>query len=287
MRAPFLLLIPFALAGCSQTESLRSPQPSSERSDQPLTEQVADMAPPAVSVSAAPGVAFAYRYSFTLPAPRIAAVQEEHAQACEKLGLGRCRITGMRYSLIDERRIEAMLSFKLDPAIARQFGKSGTEVVAREDGKLVDSEISGHDAGAAIRTASRNLAQLDEDLRRIEEQLGRKGLAAVERERLQSEAQRLRQAIRASRDERADQEDSLATTPMTFSYGTATSGPALGEAAKRAGLSFASSMTILAIALIWLLPWLAVAGLAWALFRTLRLRWPPRRQAVAPETVAP
>src|SRR6187551_3520256 len=68
---------------------------------------------PRVSASAAPGVAFNYRYAFELPALRIAAVQEEHAQACEKLGLSRCRITGMRYRLISERDIEAMLDFKL------------------------------------------------------------------------------------------------------------------------------------------------------------------------------
>ena len=74
---------------------------------------------PNVGPTAAPGVAFNYRYAFRLAAPRIAAVQEQHAQLCERLTVARCRITGMRYRVVNERDIEAMLAFKLDPAVAR------------------------------------------------------------------------------------------------------------------------------------------------------------------------
>src|SRR6185369_12729926 len=98
---------------------------------------------------------FNYRYAFRLPAERIASVQEEHQQACEKLGINRCRITGMRYRLVGSNEVEARLAFKLDPAIARQFGKDGAASVARADGMTVDSEISGVDAASAIRQASR------------------------------------------------------------------------------------------------------------------------------------
>ncbi|MFN3389797.1 MAG: hypothetical protein ACK40O_12800, partial [Allosphingosinicella sp.] len=59
-------------------------------------------APPGVSPTAAPGVAFNYRYAFRLPARAIGPVQEQHAAACEKLGTDRCRITGMRYTMSDE-----------------------------------------------------------------------------------------------------------------------------------------------------------------------------------------
>ena len=41
------------------------------------------------------------------------------------LGVARCRITGMRYRVVNENDIEAMLAFKLDPAIARRFGQQG------------------------------------------------------------------------------------------------------------------------------------------------------------------
>ena len=54
---------------------------------------------PAMSApTAAPGVAFNYRYAFRLAAPRIAEVQEQHAQMCERLTVARCRITGMLLS---------------------------------------------------------------------------------------------------------------------------------------------------------------------------------------------
>lgn len=60
------------------------------------TEQSADGAGPNVSVTAAPGVAFNYRYAYRLANARIQAAQEAHAQMCEKLTVARCRITGMR-----------------------------------------------------------------------------------------------------------------------------------------------------------------------------------------------
>ncbi|HEY5711169.1 MAG TPA: hypothetical protein VIT38_04665, partial [Allosphingosinicella sp.] len=72
---------------------------------------------PNVGPTAAPGVAFNYHYAFRLAAPRIAQVQEEHAQMCERLTIARCRITGLLYRYIDERNIEARLELKLDPAI--------------------------------------------------------------------------------------------------------------------------------------------------------------------------
>jgi hypothetical protein len=68
-------------------------------------EMSADGAGPNVAVTAAPGVAFNYRYAYRLANARIQAAQEAHAQMCEKLTVARCRITGMRYSLVNERDI--------------------------------------------------------------------------------------------------------------------------------------------------------------------------------------
>jgi uncharacterized lipoprotein len=63
-----------------------------------VQEEATDASAPGVNVTAAPGVAFNYRYAFQLPSSRIAAAQEAHASACETLGLTKCRITGMRYN---------------------------------------------------------------------------------------------------------------------------------------------------------------------------------------------
>src|SRR5687768_3770677 len=54
--------------------------------------------PPGIAPTAAPGVAFNYRYAFRLPGENISRVQEEHAQACEKMGIELCRITAMNYT---------------------------------------------------------------------------------------------------------------------------------------------------------------------------------------------
>ena len=233
---------------------------------------------PNVGVSAAPGVAFDYRYAFRLPSERISAVQEQHAQACEKLGLTRCRIIGFRYRLIRDDEIEAMLAFKLDPAIARQFGKSGAEVVDRSEGMLVDAEINGTDAGAAIAQANRTEAELNDELQQVERQLARGGIPAYERARLQSEAQMLRQQIRSNRAGRTANQESLATTPMAFHYGSGELIPGFDTRSPiRAALeqswdNLIAGVATLLLILITLLPWAALALLGWWAARRLRPR---------------
>lgn len=241
---------------------------------------------PNVSPTAAPGVAFNYRYAFRLPAQRIAAVQEQHAQACEKLGLDRCRITGMRYRLVNERDIEAMLAFKLDPAIARQFGKQGNDAVVQAEGMLVDSEISGQDVGSEIAASTRSEAQLAEDLQRIEAQLARAGLRSPERAELQAQAEQLRQSIRSIRTVRTETRESLAKTPMVFQYGSGDLVPGFDtnspfrEAIKQAGDNLIGGLSVLLVILVSLLPWALLALLGWWVWRRVR---PGRVVSPAPQ----
>ena len=239
------------------------------------------MSPPSIGPTAAPGVAFNYRYAFRLPGERIAAVQEQHAAACEKLGLDRCRITGLRYRLMGEDDVEAMLAFKLDPAIARQFGRTGIETVTRAEGMLVDSEISGEDAGADIERATRNVNELDEDLNRVEAQLARAGLRSTERAELQMQAERIRQSIRATRADREDRRESLAKTPMVFNYGSGDLAPGfdsrspLKAALQRAGDNFVAGFATLLVLFVTILPWAIVLLFLYWLFR--RFGGPLRR----------
>lgn len=80
------------LAGCSKAP---------DGTDAPAASDTAGA--PGIAVTAAPGVAFNYRYGFRLPPRAIAAVQEAHASTCEKLGIARCRITGMDYPVPPRR----------------------------------------------------------------------------------------------------------------------------------------------------------------------------------------
>ncbi|WP_114953361.1 DUF4349 domain-containing protein [Sphingosinicella terrae] len=241
---------------------------------------------PDVALASAPGVAFSYLYAFQLPGERIAGIQEQHARACERLGASRCRITAMQYRAADPATVEAMLSLKVEPSLARRFGQLGSEAVERAAGTLVDVEISGLDVDASIRSAARRVVELQEELRRIEGRLGSR-LSPEERVRLDAEALQLRQSIRAVQDSRIDQRDSLASTPMAFHYRStpavaeARETPSLAASADRAIANFMSGVTILLIVVVTLLPWAIAAATGWGIFRLFR----PRPKAVAPDPV--
>ena len=220
--------------------------------------------PPNTSPTAAPGVAFNYRYAFRLPGQRVSEVQEQHARACEQLGVSRCRITGMRYRVVNDRDVEALLAFKLAPSLARRFGQAGVELVTRSQGMLFDSEISGTDVGTAIRATGRSIVEMSEDLERLEARLRQRGLSAAERMQLEDEARQLRQAIRAARANREDQQESLATTPVVFQYVSGDlvpsfdTRPSLGRAASRAWDNLLAGVSLIVIMLVSLLPWVAL-----------------------------
>jgi hypothetical protein len=248
------------------------------------TEQSADGAGPNVSVTAAPGVAFNYRYAYRLANARIQAAQEAHAQMCEKLTVARCRITGMRYSLVNERDISASLELKLDPAIARQFGKDATKVITDAQGMLVDQQITGTDMVPTIEGANRGRAALQDELDRINRELARAGLSNIIRDRLLSEASQVRAQMRGLAEQRTAAEETLATTPMAFYYGSGQTVPGfdderpIGRALERAGANFQGALGFLIIAGATLLPWALLTALLVWLWRRLRVgAWLSRR----------
>lgn len=240
----------------------------------------ADVAAPGITPTAAPGVAFNYKYAFRLPAERIHTVQEEHAQACEKMGLARCRITGMYYHLNNERDVEARLDFKVDPAAARAFGKEGIDAVNRADGLLVESEITGEEQQSAIDAATRNAGEGQDRLTAIEAQLARKGLSGSERAELQNQAEQIRGAISANKAVRAEKQALLATTPMSFNYQSGDMAPGVRRSLSEGFRNLVGALEWMLLAAITLLPWALAALLIWWAARRVRavLR---RREAVA------
>lgn len=280
MRCLALLAL-IALAGCSKVGP-REPDRDRRTFDlpesMPVPARMDSSDAPAIAVSAAPGVAFNYRYAFRLPNARISAVQEAHAQMCEKLGIDRCRITGMRYRLVDEDDVSAMLAFKLEPAIARDFGKRAEAGVKEAQGMLVDSEISGVDMGERIAAADRNRTALREELAKIDTQLAQPGLSAPERTRLEQQAQDLRRQLRAADDDKDDARSSLATTPMVFNYGSGGMIPGfdgtspLRDAFATGWRSFVTMVSFVVIAIGVLVPWALLGAIAYLVWR----KWRPR-----------
>ena len=278
------------LAACSKRDDNPPPknQPSLPSLRYEPTESAADVAAPGVDVTAAPGVAFDYRYAFRLPANKISAVQEAHAQACEKLGIDKCRITGMRYRLVDQKDIEAMLALRLDPKLARQFGKDATGVVQKSDGMLVDQEITGEDVGSRIAAAGKSEAELRDELARIEAELSRKvpmirgnvaPQAAVDRQSLLDRAEEIRRQLRELGERKDSDKEALAGTPMVFNYGSGSVVPGfdvrspLRDALQTSGDNLIGGFAAILVIVLTLLPWLLVATLAIWLFRRARRRW--------------
>ena len=269
MRKALGLIGLVLLAGCGRGDQNGGRQPQADNAA-----SLADVASggPDVALTAAPGVAFNYRYTFRLPAERIIGVQEAHAQACEKLGAAHCRITGLNFRRTGDDYIEARLDLKLDPAIARAFGKQGTETVTRADGLLAEEEITGEDVGTAIEAASREQGQQADQLRRIEAQLARPGLGSAERAQLQADAQRLREASAASQAGKAEKQESLARTPMTFAYESGEMAPGIRRSLHNGFDNLAGGLEVMLTLAITLLPWAVLALLIWWAIRFLKAR---------------
>lgn len=300
---PFLVLLLATTASCggapdrSERSDSRGGQPSTQQVREPAaadaTESIGAPAPgaqagraaagPNVSPTAAPGVAFNYRYAFALAAPRVAELQERHAQMCERLTAARCRITGVHYEVISPEDIEARLELKLEPGSARLFGRQATDAVREAGGMSTETEISGIDVGTGIRQTGRNIDQLNAELRRIEARLAQQNLPGYEREQLENEARNLREQITRLGEVREADQETLATTPMVFQYGSGSLVPGyqppttIGEALGRAGNNFMEGGKILLVALITIAPWVLAALLLLGLGLWVRRRWFPKR----------
>lgn len=293
MRKAICVSLLLATAACGQGADQRSardgqanmatfdvqqePEPASSRTPRP----------PGIGPTAAPGVAFNYRYAFRLPAENIGRVQEEHAAACEKMGVELCRITAMNYRDQGDGDIDAQLAFKLDPARARAFGRDGQAIVTRAEGELLEAAITGTDVGAEISEASRAQAQRADEIRRIEQQLARAGLSSAERVELQQQLQGLRGTVQTGEAEQTGRRQLLASTPVVFDYRAGKTGSRLERAVADAGDNFVGAATTVLIVLVTLLPWLAALLLLWLAWRWLRRRVPLLRREPGPRFVEP
>jgi hypothetical protein len=264
------------LSACSGTENGKNETIEAESEPASAAEAAADATaersggavftkPAAVSPGVAPGVAFQYQYDFRLPATKIEAVQDEHAAACERLGLSRCQITGFSFQQNEDRDPSGQMQFMLDPAIARQFGRDALASVEKADGVLATSNVMGDNVGADIASSQVRSAGLEAEVNRIEERLAGKGLANDERVELRNRAEELREILRNEKDSRREGEKRLATTPVVFNYSAnmgigaeGSFGDALAASTSSMATMLSMLMLLLAIVLPWLLPIAAI-----------------------------
>lgn len=226
---------------------------------------------PGISSEVAPGVAFAYRYAFTLPAKAISDTQRQHSDACAKLGPSRCRVTGMNYEQPREGVVNASLDFLLAPDIAQQFGSDAVGLVEKAEGSLANATVNGENAGAAIAMSQQTSANLTGELTRLEARLKAPGLSSDERAELTQRIDAMRTELTGQKDLRRQKEASIATTPVSFAYGSEglfnTGSNPFGNAANT---SLSSMQYMLAFVLTFaglVLPWALLAALVVMLIR--------------------
>lgn len=255
---------------------------SSEKSEQaePAHEGAATSDARTPSIAGAPGVAFRYDYAFTLPGKAISQVQQQHAAACLRLGPSRCRVTGMSYDQTRKDEVSARLDFLLAPDVAHSFGNEAIGVVEKAEGKLENANVEGDNAGDAIKLSQQDSAAIEAEIARIEARLAAKGLTSGERVELQQQVAALREQQRGQAAERKGKEAAIATTPVSFSYGSEGILAGDGTFTKAASASWSSLEGMLALVTLILgvaLPWIALIGggiLAWRWLRRLRVRLP-------------
>lgn len=276
------------IAACS-----RSDEGSSSESLSTYDVAAEPAAAPGIVPTAAPGVAFTYNYGFRLADDRVSEVQEAHAEACEKLGLERCRITGMTYELDEHERVRATLAMAVDPLLARGFGKDAIAEVTKADGTLRFTRIEGADQNPALDEAARRQKTSSADIERLEAQLA-KAKGENERVQLREQIRQLRAELESAKQTEITAEARIQRTPMTFTYlGSSSTGRGFaGEnPAKDAWYLFVDSVatmvSVVLKGLAVLLPWAVLLALLVAIARS-RLAAPVRRwwkgQGVSNET---
>lgn len=283
-HSAYLILVPtLLLAACSDSggdakEEITAEAASADVVQMELpAEEAADasaMKAPGIPASVAPNLAFEYRYAFKLPDDKIGAVQEEHAEACEVLGSARCQIVDYRYAQADESDVEAMLAFKLDPAIARKFGRDAIASVEKAEGVLADGNVTGTNVGGAIEDSQGRSALLQAQLERLEKRLAIKGLPAKERASLQDRAEEIRRELDNEGEGRRQGEIKLAMTPVQFTYTSDGGVPGFGKSNPFASAfdvtanSFATMISFVLLVGGAVLPWALLLGLFILFFRS-------------------
>ncbi|MBL8651531.1 MAG: DUF4349 domain-containing protein [Sphingopyxis sp.] len=274
-----------ALVGCSEKSADETAaSPAAEAAADAATERVEGAAAPAarstdeetpgVSISSAPGVAFDYSYAFRLDDGLISRVQQDHAEACERLGVARCRIVDVRYQLGDEKRVEAQTQFKLDPGIARRFGADAIASVEKAEGVLADATVAGEDVGSAIDASQVRSAGATAEIERLEARLKAGGLDKSERAEILAQIASLKGQLGDERASRKAGESKIATTTVVFNYVGSGGLPGIGhknpfaDAGETLMLSGGTALSVVLTLGAVALPWALLIGLLVPIWRS-------------------
>ncbi|HEX8300550.1 hypothetical protein [Sphingomonas sp.] len=210
---------------------------------------------------ASTGTGFDYRYAYRLPGNRLKGVLQSNADACDRLGPARCRILSMRYRVDDANHTRAVLTIRVDPAIARNYGDAVTANVTGSDGVLVDTEIRGADATTSARSSA--------VVNRLQDQLS--NARSVNTPENAARAARIQNALATIAEVEASQGQTLATAPLLLTYESSNALTGLGSSDanfRNAGQTLQNTLAQLVVVLASVGPWLLLMLLV-----VLVLRW--------------
>jgi hypothetical protein len=289
VKKSFLILpLLFAAVACSKQADDAASSPQSEIASVDVkaegaadastggftTERAASA--PDIDTSVAPGVAFDFRYVFALASDKIGGVQEEHAQACKKLGIARCRVTGMDYQANGNGDINAMMAFKLDPAIATDFTRDAKRTVEKAEGELANANLKGTDLGSNVAVTEANVDEITAELATIDKQISMPGVSKEVRARLVEQASQLREQLRSLKQSGNADKQAIAMTPVVFEYQTRHSIPGFDGTSPMAGAaaasvsSFVTMLQFIMVAIGVIAPWALFGGAIFWLVRRFR-----------------
>lgn len=255
-----LALLAGGLAGC---DDINRPADGKDKSDFASAANA--------EAFASTGTGFDYRYAYRLPGAKVKGVLQSNADACDRIGPARCRILAMRYRVDDGNRTRAVLTVRIDPSIARQFGDAVTRNVASTYGVLTDTEISGTDSTAAARSLA--------VVKRLQDQL--QNARASTAPDAQPRVARLQNALAVIAEVEASQGQTLATVPMLFTYESSSALSGLGSSEanfQTAGQTLENSVAQLVQLLASVGPWCLLM-----LVVVLLLRWIIHGRAIGPD----
>lgn len=242
--------------------------------------------PEAAAAIATTGSAFDYRYAFRLPGAKLRDVQKSNLDGCERLGPARCRMVASHYGVDSNNRIQAVLTLKIDPSIARGFGEAVTKTVTDAHGSLVDTALAGSESSAERSSAL--VGRLREALANAQVATN-KANSETARQNAANRSARLQSALDTIAEVESDRGQSFASAPVLMTYESSGSsiGPSPDADFGTAWETLKSSVAGLANLMAGVGPWLllmivVVAVLRWVVQHTGAYEDEERAPAAAP-----
>ena len=224
---------------------------------------------------ALPKIAYDYKYNFLLPADQVAAAQQAHIAACDRLGLGRCQLVSSESGNSNA----ASLKLRVASDIARRFSADLVASVAKAGGRAVDQSISAEDVSKEISDTNARIHQRELLIQRLTQIL-------------QTRAGKVSELVEAERSVAAAQEEldqakawltelqgRVAMSDVEVTYraiisaaspaGSRDQGP-LSETMGQSWWFFTTTLLAVLRLLIFLAPWTIVAGGIFVAVRAIR-----------------